>query len=223
MTVTAVASNNLAVLGSSVSSPVPLPLAGLPVAAGTFRTLLEREVLIRVPVRTAMATRSASAPVVLGAPCRLAVHGQARQAPGRSFARSSEDPAEEDSLDPLHRHRAALAPPAMVGFSPVMASSLPGPPTVAAPIPSRSLRSLEDLIPALVRRVAWSGDGRRGTARIEIGAGELSGATLLVHADGGHVRVRLDVPAGVSASAWRQRIVERLASRSIPTDAVEVE
>jgi hypothetical protein len=67
-----------------------------------------------------------------------------------------------------------------------------------------------------VHRVAWSGDGRRRTARLEIGAGELSGATLLVHADGGHVRVHLD------ARAWQGRIAARLAARNIPADAVEV-
>ncbi len=86
----------------------------------------------------------------------------------------------------------------------------------------RAAGSLEDLLPALVRRVAWSSDGKRGTARLEIGSGDLAGATLLVHADAGRVRVRLEVPPGVDAPFWRERIVHRLATRDIPIDDVEV-
>jgi hypothetical protein len=87
---------------------------------------------------------------------------------------------------------------------------------------ARSAVSLEDLLPALVRRVAWSGDGKRGTVRLEIGSGELAGATLLVHADAGRVRVQLEVPAGADVRSWHERIVQRLVSRDIPIDEVEV-
>jgi hypothetical protein len=73
-----------------------------------------------------------------------------------------------------------------------------------------------------VRRVAWSGDGKRGTARLEIGAGALEGATLLVHADGGRVRVQLDVPPGIDAGDWQRRIAARLSLRGISTESVEV-
>ncbi len=137
----------------------------------------------------------------------------------------SADRCDDDPLDPLNRHRAALAPPDMLSFSPPVTLLLSGPTATRPVVPeaaARTLSSLEHLIPALVRRVAWSGDGRRGTARLEIGTGELSGATLLVHADGGHVRVHLDVPPGVDARAWQGRIAARLAARNIPADAVEV-
>jgi hypothetical protein len=87
---------------------------------------------------------------------------------------------------------------------------------------TRSAVSLEDLLPNLVRRVAWSTDGKRGTARLEIGSGDLAGATLLVHADAGRVRVQLEVPAGADGPSWRERIVRRLAAREIPVDEVEV-
>jgi hypothetical protein len=117
------------------------------------------------------------------------------------------------------RHHAALAcgtawvqipPPQLAGsVVPVEASA-------------RSAVSLEDLLPALVRRVAWSRDGTRGTARLEIGTGQLAGATLLVHADGGRVRVELSTPPGVDIPSWRERIVRRLAARCIPTDEVDV-
>ncbi len=82
--------------------------------------------------------------------------------------------------------------------------------------------SLEALVPKLVRRIAWSGDAESGTLRLEIGSGELEGATLLVHAQDGRVRVRLDLPPGMDPRPWRERVVQRLASRQINTDAVEV-
>jgi hypothetical protein len=96
------------------------------------------------------------------------------------------------------------------------------PVSTAPEVAVRGSGSLEALLPALVRRVAWSSDGKRGTARLEIGSGELAGATLLVHADAGRVRVRLEVPPGVDARSWRERIVQRLAARDVPVDDVEV-
>lgn len=83
--------------------------------------------------------------------------------------------------------------------------------------------SLEDLLPALVRRIAWSGDARRGTVRLELGAGALSGATLVVHADAGRVRVQLTAPVGADPAEWRARIEGRLAARGIDVEAVDVE
>lgn len=82
--------------------------------------------------------------------------------------------------------------------------------------------SLEDLLPALVRKVAWSGDGRRGTVRMELGAGALAGATLTIHADDGRVRVELDAPAHANAAEWRTRIHDRLTRRGLLVDAIEV-
>jgi hypothetical protein len=132
----------------------------------------------------------------------------------------------EDPLDPLSRHHASLAPPEMQFSPPAPVLAQPLPPCAGATpseVPAaRAAASLEDLLPALVRRVAWSGDGKRGTMRLELGAGELAGSTLLVHADAGRVRVELAVPAGTSAAGWQDRIRERLAQRGIPTDSVEV-
>jgi hypothetical protein len=131
---------------------------------------------------------------------------------------------EDDSLEPLHRHRAALAPPDMLpaasafGAPFAFVTTTPTRPASTA----RAAASLEDLLPALVRRIAWSGDRHRGTVRLELGAGELAGATLLVHAEGGRVRVHMEVPPGVDAGRWRERICQRLSSRGLPTDAVEV-
>jgi len=88
---------------------------------------------------------------------------------------------------------------------------------------ARVRSSLEDLLPSLVRRVAWSGDGRRGTVRLELGAGEMAGATLLVHVDDGRVRVHLSGPPGVDLGGWRERIADRLAARGLEVDEVEAE
>jgi hypothetical protein len=80
--------------------------------------------------------------------------------------------------------------------------------------------SLEELLPALVRKIAWSSDARRGAVRIELGAGALSGATLLVAAEGGRVRVTLTAPRGVELGAWRERIIARLSSRGLDADVL---
>jgi hypothetical protein len=125
--------------------------------------------------------------------------------------------AEEPALDSSARHAAQLAPPSMGGLA--VPGAAAGPAQVEARVRSSSL---EDLLPELVRRVAWSGDGRRGTVRLELGAGELAGATLLVHVDDGRVRLQLSVPPGVSPGGWRERIAERLGARGLVVDGVEV-
>ena len=141
-------------------------------------------------------------------------------------APSSEPPDDSDDVRPHSRH--GLSDDAAVGA----ASASPVTPFVPAPLAplelgpaaatARAGPSLEHLMTALVRRVAWSGDGRRGSARLEIGAGALAGATLIVHSDEGRVRVHLDVPPGVDVSAWRERIARGLAARRIATDEVDV-
>ncbi len=128
----------------------------------------------------------------------------------------------DDPLDPIHRQRAAFAPPNWSNANVVIAQ--PGTPAAQNAVPPELVRaqaSLEDLIPELVRRVQWTGDGRKGTVRREL-AGAMAGSTLLVSADAGRVRVHLDVPAGVDARGWQERITQRLAARNIPTDEVEV-
>jgi len=122
---------------------------------------------------------------------------------------------DDDPLDPLTRHAAQLAPPML---SPAVAA----PPPAGAPPPAARL-SLEEVLPALVRRVAWSGDGRRATMRLELGTGELKGATLLIHAEQGRVQVELSAPAGVDKVAWRERLMARLQGRGVPVDSLQVD
>jgi hypothetical protein len=117
------------------------------------------------------------------------------------------------TLDPMMQLLGALAPRATAPN----ASARPEPaaqPDVRAPV--------EQLMARLVRRVAWSGNGRSGVARLELGAGELEGATVVIHADDGVVRVALDAPPGVDLAAWKARISERLARRGLQVEAVEV-
>jgi hypothetical protein len=122
----------------------------------------------------------------------------------------------EGGVDDIPDERTAAMPPMLV--------PRPEPRTGAETVATeaRAATSLEDLMTSLVRRAAWWGDRRQGTARLEIGAGALAGATLWVHADAGRVRVQLEVPAGVDAAAWRHRIVCGLAARRIAADEVQV-
>jgi hypothetical protein len=73
----------------------------------------------------------------------------------------------------------------------------------------------------LVRRVAWDGDACGGAMRLELGAGALSGATLLLRCDGGRVHVTLTDPAGADLDAWRARIGARLMSAGLDVEAVD--
>lgn len=121
----------------------------------------------------------------------------------------------KDELDPTARHAAQLAPPT---FAPMAQP----PVEAAATVQAKAHVTLEDLIPALVRKIAWAGDGRRGSVRIELGSGELAGGVLVVHADEGKIRVELSVPSGVDADSWRERLERRLEGRGLDVGSVEV-
>ncbi len=193
-------------------------------------------------VSTAGAPRVSFASLLLGsAPVACAPAGRSTQSASTgtrlvsaAAARAGDAPpgAHDGSASPdddphahAARRRAPTGEPLQPGWSHLAACLAPPvaqqAPAAASP-QARAAVSLEDLMPAMVRRIAWSGDRDRGTVRLEIAAGELDGATLLVHAAGGRVRVQLDVPAGIDARRWQQRIERRLASRGVPVDAVEV-
>jgi hypothetical protein len=212
--------------------PAGWPLASTVVRAASradFRQLLAKEeagaleegATASVAMKASLAASAASKAPVPSTGSQASPHAAAQVAARRP-------PADDDPLDPLVRHRAALGPldppsptPSFTPFAFVPAGFGPSAPGIPEAAP-RALASLEHLVPALVRRVAWSGDARRGTARLEIGAGELAGATLLVHADDGRVQVHLSVPPGVDTASWQRRIAERLASRNIAAQSVEV-
>jgi hypothetical protein len=125
---------------------------------------------------------------------------------------------EAPELDAATRQAAHLAPP---GFSSdaLVQPRMPTSPAEAPAAPqAASLPSLEEIMPALVRKIAWSGDARRGAVRIELGSGALAGATLLVAADHGHVKVTLSAHACAPLEPWRERIAARLAARGLDVD-----
>jgi hypothetical protein len=207
--------NPNAAAGSATMPPLGATVA--PAAKpGAFRLLLLQDagsLVSGTPASRASVASPGATPLVDGASLRA--HDSTEEAGGAGAHRSS---WARESFDPRgHRYFGAQAD--LAAWLPVA----PSPSTQVAPFDaSRSAASLEELLPALVRRVAWSSDGNRGTARLEIGSGELAGATLLVHANEGRVRVQLDAPPGADLHAWRQRILERLTSRDIAVDEVEV-
>jgi hypothetical protein len=124
-----------------------------------------------------------------------------------------------DELDAAARQAAHLASPGG-GFEAAFQPLLPTRPDPASEGPHLPLASasLEEILPALVRKIAWSGDSQRGAVRIELGAGALAGATVLVASDRGRVRVTLSAQSAVELEPWRERIVARLAARGLDVD-----
>jgi hypothetical protein len=125
-----------------------------------------------------------------------------------------------DAIDPLDPMTRALFAPGLRS-SAVTPAPPPAPPDDSV---SRSSRvSLEHVLTRLVRRIAWSGDAHTGSARLELGAGALEGATLTIHSDQGKVSVSLEVPPGVDREQWKERIARRLGARGLQVAALEVE
>ena len=137
---------------------------------------------------------------------------RARDASASAHGRRAPD---RDLLHSAARQIAQLAPPASAAAPPVGPERESG--SVAAAM------SVEELWPALVRKAAWSGDARRGTVRLELGAGALAGATVLVQSDDGRVRVQLSAPPGIDLDVWRARIASRLAARGLEVERIDVD
>jgi len=113
--------------------------------------------------------------------------------------------ATERFLDPLWC-QFAVHP----GITPQVVAAQPSP--APATLPLRE--DLQNLLTGLARRVAWGGDRRKGSARIELSEGVLAGATLVVHAEQRSVSVEIELPRGNSAGqGLQQRILDRLEGR----------
>lgn len=123
------------------------------------------------------------------------------------------DRAEIDWLDPAARHAAQLAPPGLVPASVEMVTA------ASANEPVRA-RSLEELLPALVRRIAWAGDRNKGTVHLELGAGAYAGTTVTVHADAGRVRVEIGGTEGPELDRLRARLDARLRTHGLDVESV---
>lgn len=118
-------------------------------------------------------------------------------------------PNDDDMLDPSARHVAQLAPPALLVVTPHEELR----PTTVSP------RSMEELVPALVKRIAWAGDKHRGSVRLELGAGAYDGTTLVVHADDGKVRIEVS-GHGADLDRFRKRLGERLRDHGIEVESI---
>lgn len=119
-----------------------------------------------------------------------------------------------------------LEPPTEIAVDPLsraLAHAGPRVPPAAEPLPHNVVPpELEQLLTRLVRRAAWGGDGRKGSARLELGAGPLEGATLLVHAEAGELTIDLELPPGASADEWRSRLAARLEARGLSVRELNV-
>ncbi len=123
-----------------------------------------------------------------------------------------DDARELDLLDPGLRHAASLGPPVL----PLATASASA---TAAEAPLRA-RSLEELLPALVRRIAWAGDRHSGSVRLELGAGAYAGTTVVVHAEGGRVRVEISGHEGPDLDRLRSRLHSRLRGHGLDVESV---
>ncbi|HKO50912.1 MAG TPA: hypothetical protein VJV79_24545 [Polyangiaceae bacterium] len=114
-------------------------------------------------------------------------------------------PALDPLLDPLCCQLAVnQGPSARVQLDPAGC-------TGAAALPLRA--DLQNLLTGLARRTAWGGDRHKASARIQLSAGSLAGAILVVHTEQRSVSVELELPPGLSALDWQERIAQRLEAR----------
>ena len=129
---------------------------------------------------------------------------------------SPRDDADDlDRLDPSARHAAHLAAPG--GFAPMPSAIDTANATPEAPVRARSL---EELLPLLVRKIAWAGDRQKGTVRLELGAGAYAGTTVVVHADAGRVRVEIGGNEGPELERLRGRLDARLRRHGLDVESV---
>lgn len=114
-----------------------------------------------------------------------------------------------DPLDPSVRAAAHLAPPMPLAPAPVE--------TAAREVATRARVSMEELLPLVVRRIAWGGDKTKAAVHVELGAGALDGTTVTVHAEGR--RVRLELGGAGDLDALRARLESRLRAAGIDVES----
>lgn len=142
------------------------------------------------------------------------------EAPHARHRRHAEDPGEpmdrkderEPTSSPLDPTVDPLLCQLAMNYAPAsFVQQNPAPTLAPSALPLRD--DLQNLLSGLVRRVAWGGDRRKGSARIELSEGALAGATLVVHAEQRSVSVELELPSGVTAQGWQERIAQRLEGK----------
>ncbi len=149
--------------------------------------------------------------------------GDAVEARADPLRRDEDD--EEGLLHASTRHAAHLAPPFSLGEGQcsggvnAIAATAATREIDAAPATAARV-SMEDLLPQLVRRIAWAGDRKRGTMQLELGAGRHEGTTVTVHADDGRVRIELGGKDAAAVADLRSRIDARLRRQGIDVESV---
>ncbi len=177
--------------------PCPLPRPSRPTAgAGTPKTT----------------ARSETDPAPEGGAADPRARRSALDADAERDAADERAPA-FDPLDPSTRQLAQLGHPA-----PAPAAAPAPDPAGVAGAPPAVPPSLEHLMPGVVRRIAWGGDKRKASVRMELGGG-LDGAVVLVHAEEGKLQVEVDGPAG-EVDQFRERITDRLRRRGLDVSEV---
>jgi hypothetical protein len=140
-------------------------------------------------------------------------HAKHPSHPRRAEEAGSEPPSDggkEGLLDPLSCVMAGQ----MAGHPGITPAFAQPAPASAAPAALPLREDLQNLLTGLARRVAWGGDRRKGSARIELSEGALAGATLVVHTEQRSVSVEIELPGGTSAGqGLQQRILDRLEGR----------
>jgi len=139
------------------------------------------------------------------APVAMAKEKEKERAPKE---RPDKHAAPVDPLDPSVRAAAALAPP--------VAPSQPS--TASEEVTTRARVSLEELLPLVVRRIAWGGDKTKAAVHVELAAGAFAGSTVTVHAAEGARRVRLEVGGAGDHDQLRERLAARLRRAGIEVD-----
>jgi hypothetical protein len=199
------------------TSGQPVPVQARPLAPKAFKALLMGSAgpggpakKSPPPLPTLPKAPAGTSPRPAAPTASPAAEGSKTKAPGgagtavedekpRAKASASADKA-TDLLDPTARVTAHLAPP--------MASSSVAP---AEQVASRSRVSLEELVPQVLRRIAWGGDRTKGSVHLEL----TSGDKVTVHAEGRRVRVEVDGNADLE-----RRIGSRLRAAGIEVEGV---
>ncbi len=145
-------------------------------------------------------------------------HGERKGDPAHPALHLSDEPDEKkekkkaaavDPLDPSVRASAQLAPP-MLAAAPVDAAA------PAQEVTTRARVSMEELLPLVVRRIAWGGDKTKAAVHVELGTGAFAGTTVTVHAEG--KRVRLELGGAGDLDALRTRLESRLRAAGIDVE-----
>jgi hypothetical protein len=192
------------------TTPLPLrpgmhpPRPAPPSPQRPFRTLLghhEGLPTAAPPPMPPTAPRATSAP----RPGRMEIPGERRPHDHDPTPEAVPSP-NRDLLEPLERTLWHLRPPAT------------SPPPASPPPSAAALPPVDQLIDRLLRRIALGGSRHRGTAFLEIGAGNLEGASVTIHAEGSRLCIEVEAPEGEASRRWRHQLQERLRARGLEAE-----